>query len=123
MKVKYSKSRSISITKDKLSEGVFLKQRVTYTVAENPVKSFGRWYNATLKDTDQVGQLRKDNINGLESINKSLLPGRLKLWCLQLGLLSRLMWLPSVNNVPISKVNRMERLVSSIAKKLLGFLS
>lgn len=52
-----------------------------------------------------MDQLRKNTINGLESINKSLLPERLKLWCLQFGLL---------------QVSKLERLISSFTKKWLG---
>lgn len=62
------------------------------TVAEKPVNSRGRWYHANLKDTEQVDQLRQDTMRCLESINKTMLPGRLKLWCLQFGLLPRMMW-------------------------------
>lgn len=76
-------------------------------MTEKLVKSLGCWYDATLKDANQ-DQLRKDTVNGLESINKSLLPGRLKLWCFQFGQLLRLMW------------PRLERLVSLFAKKWLG---
>lgn len=34
----------------------------------------------------------QDTISGLASINKSFLPGRLKLWCLQFDLLPPLKW-------------------------------
>ncbi len=90
------------------------------TVAEKPVKSLGRWYHATLKDSEQVDQLRQDTMCGLESINKTMLPGRLKLWCLQFGLLPRLMWPLTIYEVPISKVEKLERVVSKFAKKWLA---
>ena len=93
MEIKPSKSRSISIIKGKLSEHRFyVDKEAIPTVSEKPVKSLGRWYHATLKDTEQVNQLTQDTICGLESISKTMLPGRLKLWCLQFGLLPRLMW-------------------------------
>lgn len=38
----------------------------------------GNWYDATLKDTEQVDQLRQETISGLERINKTMLPGRMK---------------------------------------------
>ncbi len=57
---------------------------------------------------------------GLESINKTMLPGRQQLWCLQFGLLPRLMWPLTIYEVPISKVEKLERVVSSFAKKWLG---
>lgn len=46
---------------------------------EKPVKSLGRWYDVTLKDTEQVDQLRQETLSGLERIDKSLRPGKLKL--------------------------------------------
>ena len=55
-----------------------------------------------------------------ESIDMSLLPGRLKLWCLQFGLLPRLMWPLTTYEVPTSKVVKLERLLSSFAKNWLG---
>ncbi|RXN17451.1 hypothetical protein ROHU_008023 [Labeo rohita] len=121
MEIKPSKSRSVSVVKGKLSEQRFyVGKEPIPTVAEKPVKSLGRWYHATLKDTEQVDQLMKDTICGLESINKTKLPGRLKLWCLQFGLLPRLMWPLTIYEVPISKVEKLERVISSFAKKWLG---
>lgn len=39
------------------------------TVSEQPVKSIGRWYNASLKDKEQVQLLRKEIISGLQTID------------------------------------------------------
>ena len=91
-----------------------LHRRGTHT------NSVGRWYDANLRDRDQVDQIRQDTICGLESIHKSLLPGKLKLWCLQFGLLPRLMWPFTTYEVPTSKIEKLERLLSSFAKKWLG---
>ena len=65
-------------------------------------------------------QFRKDVVDGLDRIDKSGLPGKVKLWCLQLGLFPRLMWPLSVYEVPISSVEKMERVVSSYVRKWLG---
>ncbi|XP_045925680.1 uncharacterized protein LOC123983467 [Micropterus dolomieu] len=66
IKIKSSKSRSISIVKGKLSDQCFqIGDEPIPTVTEKTVKSPGRWYEATHKDTT----------SGLESIDKSLLPG------------------------------------------------
>lgn len=117
MKIKLNKSRSISVVKGKLSEQRFyIGDKPIPTVSEKPVKSLGRWYEANLKNKDQVDQLRQPTIYGLERIDKSLLPGRLKLWCLQFSLLPRLTW-----PLTIYEVEKLERLISSFAKKWLGF--
>lgn len=84
------------------------------------LKSLGRWYNASLKDKEQVQQLRQEIINNLENINKTALPGKLKLWCLQFGLLPRTMWPLTVYEVPITTVEKMERTITSYVKKWLG---
>ena len=121
MKIKPSKSRSVSIVKGQLKDVKFhIGDDPIPTVSEQPVKSLGRWYNASLKDKDQVQQLRQDIANGLESINKTLLPGKLKLWCLQFGLLPRIMWPLTIYEVPITTVEKMERTITSYVKKWLG---
>ena len=121
MKIKPSKSRSISIVKGHLKDVRFcIGDDPIPTVSEQPVKSLGRWYNESLRDKDQVQQVRQDIADGLESINKTLLPGKLKLWCLQFGLLPRVMWPLTVYEVPITTVEKMERTITSYVKKWLG---
>ena len=84
MKLKPSKSRSISIVKGKLvDQRFYIDDTSIPLVSELPVKSLGRWYNASLKDSDQSDQLREEAIKGPVSIDKTLLPGKLKQWCLQ----------------------------------------
>lgn len=118
MKMKPSKSRSICIVKGKLSDHRFhIGEEPIPTVSEKPVKSLGRWYDASLRDKEQVDKLRKEVASGLENINRTLLPGKLKLWCMQYGLLPRLMWLLTRYEVPLSKVEKLESLVSSYARK------
>lgn len=70
---------------------LFIGEEPIPMVMERPVKSLRLWYDATLKDTEQVDQLRQDTLSGLERTDKSLHPGMLKLWCFQFGLLTRLM--------------------------------
>ncbi len=90
------------------------------TVSEQPAKSLGRWYNSSLKDKEQVQQLRQEIINSLNNIDKTLLPGKLKLWCLQFGLLPRTMWPLTVYEVPLTTVEKMEWTITSYAKWWLG---
>lgn len=70
MKIKPNKSCSISIVKGELQDIWFcIGDDSIPTVAEQHVKSLGRWYNVSLKDKDQVQQLRQDIVNGLDNIN------------------------------------------------------
>ena len=55
-------------------------------VSKKPMKSFGRCYDASLKDYEQVHQLKQDVNSGLKNFDQTMLPGKLKLWCLQFGL-------------------------------------
>ena len=121
MKIKPNKSRSISIVKGELKDVKFcIGDDPIPTVSEQPVKSLGRWYNASLRDKDQVQQLRQVIISGLDNINKIPLPGKLKLWCLQFGLLPRVMWPLTLYEVPLTTVERMERAITGYVKKWLG---
>lgn len=120
MKIKPSKSRSISIIKGRLSDHRIFIGKPIPTVMEKTMKSLGRWYDATLKDTKQVDQLRRDTFNGLERIDRSLLPGSLKLWCYQFGLLPRLIWPLTIYKVSVLKVEKLERMIISFIKKWLG---
>ncbi|KAK0148024.1 hypothetical protein N1851_012273 [Merluccius polli] len=90
------------------------------TILEKPIKSLGRWYYPGLKDAEQVEQLRQDTISGLKQINTTALPGKLKLWCFQFGLLPRLMWPISIYEVTLSHAKRLERLVNVQVRKWLG---
>lgn len=64
--------------------------------------------------------LKQDITNSLEIINKTPLPGKLKLWCLQFGLLPRVIWPLTMYEVPMTTVEKMERTVTSYVKKWLG---
>ena len=57
-------------------------------------------------------QFRKDVAERLDRIDKSVLPGKLKLWCLLFGLFPRLMWPLSVYEIPLSVAEKMERFFS-----------
>ena len=56
------------------------------TIQEQPVKSLGCWYTKDFKDTGRVHETAKQVSEDPESIDRSGLPGKLKLGCLQYGL-------------------------------------
>ncbi len=121
MEIEPSKSRSISIIKGQIvNERFYINGEPIPTILEKPIKSLGRWYNTDLKDTKQVEQLKQDTISGLKQINSNALPGKPKLWCLQFGLLPRLMWPISMYEVTLSHANRLEQLVNVQVRKWLG---
>ncbi|GAA6081855.1 uncharacterized protein LOC125005379 [Tachysurus ichikawai] len=85
-----------------------------------PVKSLGRWYDVKLKDTKQFEQLKNDVSMYMERINKTLLPGKLKWWCFQFGILLRLLWPLTVYEISITKIEKLEWRISTQLKQWLG---
>lgn len=115
------KSRSISVVKGVLNDlRFFIGDDPIPTVSEQPVNSLGRWYDANLKNADQVKQVQKEILSGLQAIDNTLLPGKLKTCCLQFGLLPRVLWPLAVYEVTISTVKKLERGVTAYIKKWLG---
>lgn len=98
----------------------FIRNDPIPTVSEQSVKSLGRWYYASLKDKEQVQQLRKQVSSGLQAIDNIQLPGRLKTWCLQFGLLPRLLWPNTPYEVPVSTLEKLDRVITGYIKKWLG---
>ena len=84
------------------------------------MKSLGRWYTDELRDTRRVKETAQQVNEGLQAIDKSGLPGKLKLWCLQYGLMPRIMWPLTVYEVAMSHVEAMERKINNYVKKWLG---
>lgn len=80
-----------------------------------PVKSLGRWYDASLSDRAHFVKLRQKTVQGIENIEKSRLSVKLKLCCLHFGhfsLLPRLGWSLTVYKVPLSKLEKIERMIN-----------
>jgi len=75
---------------------IFINGEAIPRVSAKPVKSLGRCYDGDLKDTVRVGEVRRQAVEGLKSINSC---AQLKLWCFQFGLLPRLLWPLTVYNV------------------------
>ncbi|XP_078679452.1 uncharacterized protein LOC144915086 [Branchiostoma floridae x Branchiostoma belcheri] len=121
MKFKTKKSRSLVLKQGTLTDYHFnLSGEQIPTIQEQPVKSLGRWYTEDLKDTKRVQETAKLIREGLEAIDNSGLPGKLKLWCLQYGLMPRIMWPLTVYEVALSHVEAMERNINTYVKKWLG---
>jgi len=112
MQFKFSKLRTVSIVKGKVVDKTFfINGEAIPTVSEKPVKSLGRWYDGDLKDTVRVGEVRRKAMEGLKSMNSCALPGKLKLWCIQFGLLPRLLWPLTVYKVSLTTVDKLKVLI------------
>jgi len=72
------KSRSLVFKKGRLVDTHFLLcGEEIPSIQEQPVKSLQRWYAEELKDTRRVHETAKQVAEGLESIDKCGLPGKL----------------------------------------------
>ena len=78
------------------------------TVSEEQVKSFGRVFNEQLSDKNQEAAIRNTTKEGLDAINKSLLPGKFKVWLYQFVLLPRLFWPLIIFKIGLPYVQSLE---------------
>ena len=82
IRFKPEKSRILIITKGLMERAVVfrIEGQELPVLADKPVKCLGRWFDASLKDTERGIELVKKAKEGLEAITKSMLPGNYKLW-------------------------------------------
>ena len=90
------------------------------TVREKPVKSLGRLYSIPLTDRHRGTGVQSVALKGLKSIDKTCLPGRMKAWCYQHGLLPRLLWPLQMYEIAISRVERIQQYSNKYLRKWLG---
>ena len=122
MKFKPQKSRSLSLRKGKLNQNINFEiggQRIP-TVSDLPVKSLGRWYDESMKDTNQVKETSKTLQEGLLKINRCLLQGKYKVWCLQHVFIQMLLWPVLVYEISTSAVEKIEAKINKYTQKWLG---
>ena len=123
MRFKPEKSRTLSITKGLMERAVVfrIEGQELPVLADKPVKCLGRWFDASLKDTERGIELVKKAKEGLEAITKSMLPGNYKLWCLQFGLYPRLSWPLMLYEIPLTIVEKLEQSINSKIRAWLGY--
>ena len=116
---KAKKSRSLVLRKGKLDEEFHfsLGEEVIPSVSDQTVKSLGHWYTEELRATKRVTEIKGTMEDGLKAIDECGLPGKLKLWCLQFGLMPGLMWPMTVYEVAMSHVTHMEQHISMFIRK------
>ena len=107
MKAKPKKSQSQSL----VGGSVKIGGDKIRTVREKPVKSLYRH-----RGTD----VQKVALKGLKSIDKTCLPGKMKAWCYQHGLLPRLLWPLQMYEIAISRVERIQQYSNKNLRKWLG---
>ena len=92
MKFKPNKSRSLVIKKGKVTKRFILQvQREDIpSIMDRPIKCLGKWYDVSLKDTNNISRTKNQLQDGLKLIDKIGLPGKFKAWLYKHGMLPRL---------------------------------
>ena len=115
MNFKPKKSRSLSVRKGKTDAAT------TFTVAnkqipkvsEEPVKSLGRWYDSSMKDTKRGQETADLATEGLLAINRCGLKINVKVWCLQFMLIPKHFWPLLIYEICSTTVEAQEAKTSS----------
>ena len=103
MKFNAKKSRSLSFRKGNQVQTRFsIGGEKIPTVKEKPVKRLGRLYAGSLTDRHQGVAIQRQAEDGLKIIDRTKLPGKYKIWCLQFGLYQRLTWPLTINDVALT---------------------
>ena len=122
MKFKPKKSRSLSLRKGKVSSAVTfnISEQVIPTVSQEPVKSLGRWYDDSLKDSKRRDEAKKTAEESLQIIDQCGLQGKYKVWCLQFMLIPKLLWPLLMYDISTYTVELMEAKMNKYTRKWLG---
>ncbi|KAK3757387.1 hypothetical protein RRG08_050089 [Elysia crispata] len=121
MKFKLKKSRRLSVRKGKIDATTIFtvaNQQIP-TVSQEPVKSLGRWYDSSMKDTKRGLGTVELATEGLLAITKCGLHGELKVWCLQFMLISKLLWPFLVYEICSTTVEAIEAKINKITRRWL----
>ena len=121
LSVKPEKCRSLVIIKGEVSNRTpEIDGNPITSITEKSVKYLGKTYNKSLNEREQTEEILKEVKQGLKKIGKTRVPGRYKCWMVQHMLLPRVMWPLTIYNVPESKVEEIQRVITAALKRWLG---
>ncbi|XP_052268662.1 uncharacterized protein LOC127870041 [Dreissena polymorpha] len=122
MKFKPKKSRSLIIKKGKVTKRFTLQVQGEDipSIIDSPVKCLGKWYDASLKDTNNITRVKNQLQDGLKLIDQTGLPGKFEAWLYQHGLLPRLMWPLMLYEIATTTVEGFERVINRHLRRWLG---
>lgn len=84
------------------------------------MKSLGKIFNGTLRDTAALKATSRELGTWLVAVDKSGLPGKFKAWIYQHGILPRLIWPLLVYDIPLTTIDGLERKASGYLRRWLG---
>jgi hypothetical protein len=121
MKFKAVKCRSLVMKKGIVTKrSIKVAGELIPSVCEQGVKSLGRWYKMPLSDSQRGRECQEQAVQGLRAIDRSALGGKFKCWGFQHILLPKIMWPLMVYDIPLSKVEAIEKQVNGFIRKWLG---
>ncbi|TWW66935.1 hypothetical protein D4764_20G0009670 [Takifugu flavidus] len=121
MSFKPTKSRSMVLKGEVVDRFRFsISGTVIPSITEQPVKSLGKLFDSSLKDTAAIQKSTEELGGWLTKVDKSGLPGRFKAWIYQYSILPRVLWPLLVYAVPVTTVESLERKISSFLSRWLG---
>ena len=119
--VKPEKCRTMVIKKGKISnQTVHIEGTPITSITEKPIRYLGKTYNMSLNERAQIEETVKQAKHELNKIDKCKVPGRYKCWMMQHMLLPRLLWPLSIYNIPATKVDYIQGLMTNAMKRWLG---
>jgi hypothetical protein len=106
MEFKTKKSRCMVIKKGRVTTRVKLRVQGEEIppIVNNPVKSLGKLYDATLGDMENKRNFNTQVTEWLKKVDKSGLSGKYKAWIYEHGLLPRVMWPLMLYDFPVTDV-------------------
>ncbi len=122
MKIKPSKSRSLSLRREVRNESTFFivgGEKIPF-LSEQLIKSLGRQYMVEFRDKHMGRTVMKPLSEGLAKFDQSQLPGKYKVWCYQFTLYMRVMWPLKMSEIPSSTASKMDGKANTFIRKWLG---
>jgi len=119
MSFKPTKSRSLVLKKGRMVEKHHFTISGTQipTLSEKPVKSLGKIFDSSLRDTTPIKNTCEELERWLKTVDKTGLPGKFKAWVYQHGILPRILWPLLLYSFPISTISELERRVSRYLRR------
>jgi Reverse transcriptase (RNA-dependent DNA polymerase) len=121
MKFKPVKCRSLLFKGGRVVEKEFkVSGEIMPSVKQQGVKSLGRWYKYPVSDRGRSKEFSDLAESGLRAIDRAPVRGKWKCWCYHHVLLPRLLWPLLVYEIPLSRVEAVEKRINGFLRKWLG---
>ncbi|KAK3781768.1 hypothetical protein RRG08_021414 [Elysia crispata] len=90
------------------------------TVSQGPVKSLGRWYDSSMKDTRRGIETVELTTEGHLAIKRYVLQGKFKVWRLLFMLIPKILWPLLVYEICLTTVKAIEPKINKFTRRWLG---